>query len=90
MADRPTTKFTDAAKLPKYLQEHGRFCVWKYQKSKDGTRWTKVPYQPKATQYGAASTNAEHFTDIHTALDHAEGFDGRCISSVRVSAVGKS
>ena len=75
MADRPTTKFTDAANLPKYLQEHGRFCVWKYE-NRDGKRWTKVPYQPKATQYGAASTNAAHFTDIHTALDHAEGFDG--------------
>ena len=76
MADRPTTKFTDAAKLPKYLQEHGRFCLWKYQKSKDGARWTKVPYQPKATQYGAASTNPAHFTDMHTALDYAKGFDG--------------
>lgn len=75
MADRPTTKFTDAARLPKYLQEHGRFCVWKYE-NRDGKRWTKVPYQPKATQYGAASTNPAHFTDIHTALDHAEGFDG--------------
>lgn len=75
MADRPTTKFTDAAKLPKYLQEHGRFCVWKYE-NRDGKRWTKVPYRPKAAQFGADSRNADHFTDIHTALDHAEGFDG--------------
>ena len=76
MTDRPTTKFTDAAKLPKYLQEHGRFCVWKYVWDEARQAWTKVPYQPKATQYGASSTNAAHFTDIHTALDHAEGFDG--------------
>lgn len=75
MADKPTTKFTDAASLPKYLQEHGRFCVWKYE-NRDGKRWTKVPYQPKAAQYGASSTNAAHFTDLHTALDRAKGFDG--------------
>lgn len=76
MTDKPQTRFTDAANLPSYLQEQGRFCLWRYEKSKDGTRWTKVPYQPKAPQYGAASTNAAHFTDMHTALDNAEGFDG--------------
>lgn len=74
MATKPTTQFTDAAKLPRYLQEHGRFCLWKYEQNKG--RWTKVPYQPKAPQYGAASTNPAHFTDLKTAMQARKGFDG--------------
>ncbi len=75
MADKPSTKFTDGAKIPAYLWQNGKFCLWKYE-NRDGKRWTKVPYQPKATKYGAASTNPAHFTDINTALDNAKGFDG--------------
>ena len=76
MANRPSTAFTDPAQIPESLRKHGRFCLWRYEKSKDGTRWTKVPYQPKATQYGAASTNAAHFTDLQTAMGARKGFDG--------------
>lgn len=74
MADRPSTKFTDAANIPNYLQKNGKFCLWKYEQNKG--RWTKVPYQPKATQYGASSTNVAHFTDLQTAMAARKGFDG--------------
>lgn len=74
MADRPKTRFTDTESIPAYLRQQGRFCLWKYEEHKD--RWTKVPYQPKATQYGAASTNPQHFTDLQTALKARAGFDG--------------
>lgn len=74
MADRPQTRFTDPAQIPEYLQKHGRFCLWKYEQNKG--RWTKVPYQPRATQYGAASTNTAHFTDLREAMNARAGFDG--------------
>lgn len=74
MADRPSTKFTDAANIPNYLQKHGKFCLWKYEQNKG--RWTKVPYQPKATQYKTSSTNVAHFTDLQTAMAAQKGFDG--------------
>ena len=74
MADRPQTRFTDPAQIPEYLQKHGRFCLWKYEQNKG--RWTKVPYQPKAPQYGAASTNAAHFTSLQAAMGARKGFDG--------------
>lgn len=74
MTNRPKTQFTNAEKLPAYLAEHGRFCLWKYEQNKG--RWTKVPYQPKAPQYGAASTNPAHFTDLKTAMQARKGFDG--------------
>lgn len=74
MADRPHTSFTDPAQIPAYLQKHGRFCLWKYEQNKG--RWTKVPYQPNAPQYGAASTNAAHFTSLQAAMGARKGFDG--------------
>ena len=74
MADRPSTKFTDAANIPASLQKQGRFCLWRYEQNKG--RWTKVPYQPKAPQYRAASTDAAHFTSLQAAMNARQGFDG--------------
>ena len=74
MAERPHTSFTDPAQIPAYLQKHGRFCLWKYEQNKG--RWTKVPYQPNAPQYGAASTNVAHFTSLQAAMGARKGFDG--------------
>lgn len=77
MANRPQTQFTVPMNLPAYVLANGRFCLWRYEPRKNKpNEWTKVPYQPKATQYGADSTNAAHFSDIDTALDAADGFDG--------------
>jgi len=74
MSEKPTTTFTNPAQLPQYLQRKGKFCLWKYEQNKG--RWTKVPYQPRATQYGAASTNTAHFTDLREAMNARAGFDG--------------
>lgn len=74
MNEKPTTTFTNPAQLPQYLQRKGKFCLWKYEQNKG--RWTKVPYQPRATQYGAASTNTAHFTDLREAMNARAGFDG--------------
>lgn len=74
---RPTTAkgFTEPRNLPKYLQEHGLFCVWRYEQRDD--KWTKVPYQPRNYRYGADSTNPQNFTDMGTALAvSGAGFDG--------------
>lgn len=74
MAERPHTSFTDPAQIPAYLQKHGRFCLWKYEQNKG--RWTKVPYQPKAPQYGADSTDEADFTSLQAAMSARKGFDG--------------
>ena len=76
-SEKPRTAngFTNTKKLPKTLQEHGKFCLWRYEQDDKG-RWTKVPYQPNNRNYGAASTNKDHFTDLKTAIAKGTGFDG--------------
>ena len=76
MAERPHTSFTDPAQIPEYLRKHGRFCLWRYEWKEEKQKWDKVPHQPKAPQYGAASTNAAHFTSLQAAMGARKGFDG--------------
>lgn len=74
---RPTTAkgFTEPLNLPKYLQEHGRFCLWKYtQDDKDG--WTKPPYKACFPASKASKKNPADFTDMATALSYSAGYDG--------------
>lgn len=76
MTDKPTPKsgFTNTRNLPEDLKRQGLFCLWKYEQNNG--RWTKVPHQPERPEYGAASTNPQHFTDLQTAVRAGAGFDG--------------
>lgn len=73
---KPVTQFTQDGKLPPSLHEYPYFCLWRYELNKKGTGYTKVPYQPRHPEWGAASTKKEDFADISTALAAATGFDG--------------
>lgn len=74
---RPTTAkgFTEPRNLPKYLQDHGRFCLWKYTQDNKG-KWTKPPYKACFPASQASKNNPADFTDMATALSYSAGYDG--------------
>lgn len=65
---------TKTENLPAYLQEHGSFCLWRYEDRKG--KPTKSPYNPHCPQYGAKSNDRSTFSDLKTALAASKGFDG--------------
>lgn len=75
---RPTTAkgFTEPHNLPKYLQEHGRFCLWKYTWSEEKGKWDKPPRKPCFPETPASKNNPADFTDMATALSYSAGYDG--------------
>jgi len=75
---RPTTAkgFTEPRNLPKYLQEHGRFCLWKYTWNKKQEKWDKPPRKPCFPETPASKNNPADFTDMATALSFSAGYDG--------------
>lgn len=56
-------------KLPQYLKDNARFCVWKQETGKG-----KVPYQANGKRAKANKENT--FTDFKKALDVVDKFDG--------------
>ena len=56
-------------KLPEYLKDNARFCVWKQEAGKG-----KVPYQANGKRAKANKVNT--FTDFKKALDVVDKFDG--------------
>ena len=60
-------------KLPQMLKDHGAFCLWQYEKDKDG-RMTKVPYQTNGLR--ASSTDRGCFTSFDDAGSHMAGYFG--------------
>lgn len=74
---RPQTAngFTEPRNLPKYLQEHGRFCLWKYTQDDKG-KWTKPPYKACFPASQASKNSPADFTDMATALSYSAGYDG--------------
>lgn len=74
---RPQTAkgFTEPLNLPKYLQEHGRFCLWKYTQDDKG-KWTKPPYKACFPASQASKNTPADFTDMATALSYSAGYDG--------------
>lgn len=66
---------TKTENIPAYLREHGLFCLWKYEKDRNG-RITKMPYNPNRPQYRGDSTDRSTFAPLNTAAARTKGFDG--------------
>lgn len=59
--------------IPKSLRDSGLFCCWQYEVKNN--RKTKIPYNPVSGQR-AQTNKPSTFTDFHTALNAAQGYDG--------------
>ena len=70
-------KLTKHDRVPRYLKDHARFCVWAY-RDRDGKR-TKIPYDP-CTGYPARSNDQTTFTSFQEAMEalvrRAEEYSG--------------
>ena len=65
---------TKIENLPPYLQQHGLFCLWKYETRNGKT--TKPPYNPNNPQYGARANDRSTFAPLAVATSKAQGFNG--------------
>jgi putative DNA primase/helicase len=43
--------------VPQELRDRPQWVVWRFALNKDGTAWTKVPFQARRPNYGASSTD---------------------------------
>ncbi len=66
-------KIRQVSSIPEELRRTGQFCLWKYE-TVDG-RQTKVPYNPKKTQYKAATNRPETFSTFSEAVAAAQKTD---------------
>lgn len=63
--------------IPKYLQEHGRFCLWRSETV--GGRKTKIPYCSRNPARKARTADPDTFTsygEALAALESHKGFNG--------------
>lgn len=63
--------------IPQELAERERWLVWRYELNKDGTKWTKVPYDAHTGTHGS-STNADTWATLDVAYKCyiSDGYDG--------------
>lgn len=56
----------DYSTIPKSMQEHGRFCLWKLVMKLDKIKPDKIPYQLNGKR--ANATNSQHYSSFEETL----------------------
>ena len=57
----------DYSTIPKFMQEHGRFCLWKLVMKPGKTKPDKIPYQLNGKR--ADATNPQHYSSFEETVD---------------------
>lgn len=52
----------DYSTIPKFMKEHGRFCLWKLERKQGKSKPDKIPYQLNGKR--ANATNPKHYADF--------------------------
>ena len=79
----------DYSTIPKFMPEHGRFCLWKFVMKPGKTKPDKIPYRIDGKR--ADATNPQHyssFDEIVEAFGNG-GYAGMLWSSIFVTFVAK-
>ena len=57
----------DYSTIPKFMQEHGRFCLWKLVMKPGKTKPDKIPYRINGKR--ADATNPQHYSSFEETVD---------------------
>ena len=57
----------DYSTIPKFMQEHGRFCLWKLVMKPGKTKPDKIPYQLNGKR--ADATNPQHYSSFEDTVE---------------------
>ena len=68
---KPEMEF-DYSTIPKFMQEHGKFCLWKLEMKSGKSKPDKMPYQLNGKR--ADATNSQHYASFNEVIDvYAKG-----------------
>lgn len=62
----------DYSTIPKFMQEHGKFCLWKLEMKSGKRKPDKIPYRINGKR--ADATNPKHYASFNEVIDvYAKG-----------------
>lgn len=64
--EKPNIEIFDYSTIPKFMQEHGRFCLWMLVQKPGKDKPDKIPYQVNGKR--ADATNPNHFSSFEDAV----------------------
>ena len=64
--EKPNIEVFDYSTIPKFMQEHGNFCLWRLVQKPGKDKPDKIPYQVNGKR--ADATNPEHFSSFEDAV----------------------
>ncbi len=69
----------DYSTIPKFMQEHGKFCLWKLEMKSGKAKPDKIPYQLNGKR--ADATNPQHYSSFEETVNAFSkgGYVGICI-----------
>lgn len=69
--EKQNVKVFDYSTIPKFMQEHGRFCLWKLVMKPGKTKPDKIPYQLNGKR--ANATNPQHYSSFEETVEAFAG-----------------
>ena len=64
--EKPNIEVFDYSTIPKFMQEHGKFCLWRLLQKPGKDKPDKIPYQVNGKR--ADATNPEHFSSFEDVV----------------------